>query len=229
MVGPGVTSPPLGAATSQIAIVIPCYNERATLGDVVERCQEFGTVLVIDDGSTDGSRDIALAAGAQVLRTAGRTGYDGAIEHGLQAAYDQGYQVIITIDADGEHDPACLASFVAAHARGIPLVIGVRPAPQRLAEWLVCFYCRRRFGINDILCGMKGYTRPVLQAYFASEKPNLVNTWPTLMWSAQGGAFEQIAVTGVPRTDTPRFQSLLRANLRIAGMLWPIAQLVIHK
>lgn len=229
MVGSGVIQPPLGAGPDHIAIVIPCYNESATLGDVVEGCQDFGTVLVIDDGSTDGSPEIALAAGAQVLHTTGRTGYDGAIEHGLQAAYDQGYQVIITIDADGEHNPAYVASFVALHARGIPLVIGVRPAPQRLAEWLVCLYCRYRFGINDILCGMKGYTRPVLEAYFASEKPNLVNTWPTLMWCAQGGTFEQTAVTGVPRADRPRFQSLLRANFRIAMMLGPMAQLLVRK
>ena len=212
-------------STGSVAIVIPCYNECATLGPIVEQCAVFGTVLVVDDGSTDTSREIAQAAGAEILPTAGRTGYDGAIEHGLRSAYEQGYEIIITIDADGEHDPRLVADFIAAHNEGAPLVLGIRPAPQRLAEWLVCLYCRVRFGVKDVLCGMKGFTRPVLENYFLENHPNLVNTWPALVWCSKGKTFEQVAVTGAPRSDKPRFQSVIRANIRIAGMLFSIRRL----
>lgn len=208
------------------AIVIPCYNERATLAPIVRTCAGFGTVLVVDDGSTDGSDQIAQDAGATILKTTGRTGYDGAIEHGLRSAYDAGFDIVITIDADGEHDPNLVADFIAAHASGADLVVGIRPKPQRLAERLVCGYCNWRFGIKDILCGMKGLTRAALKLYFDDGRPNLVHTWPALLWCAKGGCATQIAVTGTPRLDRPRFQSLIRANIRITAMLGPIIGLV---
>lgn len=220
-----VSEPSPTSAPSNIAIVIPCYNESATLAPIVRICSKFGTVMVVDDGSSDGSDRVAREAGGLVLQTAGRTGYDGAIEYGLRAAYDRGFDIVITLDADGEHDPELVADFIAAHAAGADLVVGIRPRPQRLAEWLVCGYCNWRYGIKDILCGMKGLTRPALSLYFADGRPNLVHTWPALLWRAQGGAVTQIHVTGTARLDQPRFQSVLKANFRIACMLGTIARL----
>lgn len=208
---------------SGLAILIPCYNEAATLGAVVAGCVAFGDVYVIDDGSTDGSGAIAEAAGATVVRTGGRTGYERVIETGLRRAYELGHQWVVTIDADGEHDPSIVGRykklFMDGHADAIA---GVRPAPQRLAEWVVCGYCRIRFGIDDVLCGMKGYSRAVLEAYFADGHPNLVNTWPLLLWASSGRSFEQVPVTGRRRTDQPRFSSRYRANIAIFRILGPI-------
>ena len=205
----------------KVAVVIPCYNESMTLAPVVAGAIAAADVdvFVVDDGSTDGSDIIARDNGATVVPTKGREGYDGAIETGLRHAHSQGYHAVITIDADGEHDPALVADFTKALTTGTDLVSGIRPAPQRLAEWVVCWYCKRTFGINDILCGMKGYSRPVLDAYFDQGQPNLVNTWPAVVWASAGNSVEQINVTGTPRTDTPRYSSLMRANWRIIQLL----------
>ena len=211
---------------SPLAIVIPCYNEAATLRDVIIGCAASGDVFVIDDGSTDGSAAIAREEGATLVETGGRTGYDRVIERGLKETFVLGYRWIVTIDADGEHDPALVADYARQFRdAGAELVLGIRPAPQRLAEWIVCFYCRWRFGINDILCGMKGYSREVLERYFADGSPNLVNTWPALLWAATGSSFAQIAVTGRRRLDKPRFSSRYRANIAIIKMLGPISAL----
>lgn len=214
----------MGRSDSKIAVVIPCYNEQATLAAVVTGAVPFGDVFVIDDGSTDASVQIAHDAGAQVVPTAGRTGYDGAIEAGLRHAHAQGYDFIITIDADGEHDPKLVRNLADAYRDGAQLVIGIRPAPQRLAEWIVCGYCRHAFGVNDVLCGMKGFARPVLDAYFADAHPNLVNTWPALLWAATHDV-TQINVTGTPRTDQPRYSSRMRANMQIIKLLAPFRAL----
>lgn len=211
---------------SDLAIVIPCYNEAATLRAVVQGCVGFGDVFLIDDGSTDGSGAIAEAAGATVVPTRGRTGYEQVIEAGLREAYARGYQWVVTIDADGEHDPALVGIYKQLLSKeSVGLVAGVRPAPQRLAEWVVCMYCRMRFDIRDVLCGMKGYSREVLRRYFEDGRPNLINTWPLLLWANDGGAFEQVAVTGRRRTDKPRFSSRYRANVAILKMLGPISGL----
>jgi glycosyltransferase involved in cell wall biosynthesis len=211
---------------SPLAIVIPCYNEAATLRDVIKGCAASGDVFVIDDGSTDGSSTIVREEGAVLVETGGRTGYDRVIERGLREAFSLGYRWVVTIDADGEHDPTLVAHYARLFREtDTQLILGIRPAPQRLAEWVVCLYCRGRFGTRDILCGMKGYSRDVLERYFADGRPNLVNTWPALLWAATGASFGEIRVTGKRRLDKPRFSSRYRANVAIMKMLGPISAL----
>jgi glycosyltransferase involved in cell wall biosynthesis len=197
-----------------IAVVIPCRNEAATLGAVVAGACRFGDVFVIDDRSTDASREVAIAHGASVMASA-KPGYEGAIETGLARAFADGYAFVVTLDADGEHDPACIEAFDLAFQRGAELVCGVRARPQRAAEYLVAAVGRRLFQIDDLLCGMKGYARPVVQTYFDSGLGLAINMTPAVLWRRAGGAHAQVAVTGRTRADAPRFGRALRANWAI--------------
>jgi glycosyltransferase involved in cell wall biosynthesis len=198
----------------RLAVVIPCHNEAATLGDVVAGACRFADVLVVDDRSTDASCEVATANGAEVVASA-KPGYDGAIETGLVRAFAEGYAFVITLDADGEHDPACVEAFYQAFQGGAELVCGVRVKPQRAAEHVVAALGRRLFRIDDLLCGMKGYSRPVLQRYFDSGLSLGINMTPAVLWRRAGGAHAQVAVTGRVRADAPRFGHALRANWRI--------------
>lgn len=197
-----------------LAVVIPCHNEAATLGPVAAGAAAFGEVFVVDDRSTDASAEIARSAGARVTPSAAR-GYDGALTTGLRAAFEAGYGRVVTMDADGEHDPATLARFQALFDAGAPLVCGYRPRPQRTAEYLVDAAAAGLFGVRDILCGMKGYSRAVLARHFDSGLPLHVNTAPAIAWRRAKGPFAQTLVTGTPRTDAPRFGRALGANLAI--------------
>jgi len=197
-----------------LAVVIPCHNEAATLGDVVAGACRFADVFVIDDRSTDGSRDVAIANGAQVVASA-RPGYDGALETGLARAFAEGYAFVVTLDADGEHDPACIEAFNLAFEGGADLVCGVRAKPQRAAEHVVAAIGRRLFQIDDLLCGMKGYSRPVLQRYLDSGLDLAINMTPAVLWRRAGGAHAQVQITGRIRADAPRFGRALRANWKI--------------
>ena len=174
----------------------------------------YGHVLVVDDRSSDASREVAEAAGAEVI-SAAAPGYDGALTTGLAAARDRGFEFAATLDADGEHDPAVLAQVAAAFASGAPLVCGVRPAPQRAAEHLIAFRGRQRFGVRDLLCGMKGYAAPVLDAWLASGAPLTVNMAPAVMWRKAGGRFAEVPVPGERRVGRPRFGRALAANLAL--------------
>ena len=113
---------------SDLAVIIPALNAARTVGNVVtEARKQHEPVVVIDDGSTDGTGDVARAAGAIVLRhevnrrkgAALKTGFEWALEHGCSA--------VITLDADGQHLPSEIPKFIEQYARGgEDLIIGGR-------------------------------------------------------------------------------------------------------
>ena len=89
----------------KILIIIPAYNEELTIGSVVALAKKYGEVLVVDDGSGDRTHEIAKKAGATVLRHEANRGKGNAIKTGFEYALAKGYDVIVCIDADGQHDP----------------------------------------------------------------------------------------------------------------------------
>jgi glycosyltransferase involved in cell wall biosynthesis len=88
--------------------VVPAYNEGATIVDVVrairDRAPDFD-VLVVDDGSTDDTRMLAEAAGARVLHHPFNLGIGGAVQSGFVYALENGYDYMVQVDGDGQHDP----------------------------------------------------------------------------------------------------------------------------
>ncbi|HEV8643084.1 MAG TPA: glycosyltransferase family 2 protein [Methylomirabilota bacterium] len=108
-------------------IVIPAFNEAATVGRVVSAARRYGPVLVIDDGSTDGTAAIALAAGGEVIRHRRRLGKGQALRTGMVMARQRGATHVVTLDGDGQHAPGDLPAVLAA-ARESPraIIIGSR-------------------------------------------------------------------------------------------------------
>jgi 2-polyprenyl-6-methoxyphenol hydroxylase-like FAD-dependent oxidoreductase len=117
-------------------IVIPVFNEAATVGDIVERARLHGPVLVVDDGSTDRSAAAAAAAGAEVIALGGRRGKGAALRRGFAEGLRRGVERVVTLDGDGQHDPDDIPRLLkAAVEEPRSLVIGGRLAG--LAEWSV--------------------------------------------------------------------------------------------
>jgi glycosyltransferase involved in cell wall biosynthesis len=125
--------------------LIPCHNEAAMLGAVVGRLRSvLPRVLVVDDGSRDGSAALAAAAGAQVIRHPNRLGKGAALATGWAAAAVAGWEWVLMLDGDGQHAPEDAAALLAAAGPGVPLVIGNRlqtpdgmPWPRRATNvWL---------------------------------------------------------------------------------------------
>jgi 2-polyprenyl-6-methoxyphenol hydroxylase-like FAD-dependent oxidoreductase len=90
---------------SEHLIVIPVFNEAATIGDIVERARLHGPVLVVDDGSTDQSAAVAARAGAEVVSLGRRRGKGAALRHAFAEGRKRGVEWIVTLDGDGQHDP----------------------------------------------------------------------------------------------------------------------------
>jgi glycosyltransferase involved in cell wall biosynthesis len=114
-----------------LIIVIPAFDEAATIAHVVAGARAHAPVLVVDDGSRDDTAACAEAAGAEVIRHPRRLGKGQAIRTGLAAASIRGATAVITLDGDGQHDPVDVPRLLAAaEARPGALVIGSRLAER---------------------------------------------------------------------------------------------------
>ena len=109
--------------------LIPAFNEASHIGMVVEGArQHVNAVVVIDDGSTDGTAEIARRAGATCLKSAANCGKATALRKGIAFARTQHFTHVITLDGDGQHLPEDIPVLLkVAEESGAGLVIGTRP------------------------------------------------------------------------------------------------------
>jgi len=125
-----------------IFALIPGYQEGPRIAAVAAVARTFLPVLVVDDGSTDDTAAQAEAAGATVLRQIPNAGKGAALRAGFRYALEQGAVAVVTLDADGQHDPAEIPLFLAAFEASRPeLVVGRRdfasmPPVRRLSNTL---------------------------------------------------------------------------------------------
>jgi glycosyltransferase involved in cell wall biosynthesis len=121
-----------------LLVVVPAWNEQASVGHVIKEigsaCPE-ADLLVVDDGSTDATAQVAKQAGAAVLSLPYNLGVGGAMRAGFRYALRAGYRVVVQVDADGQHDPAAIAQLVAAiegtgGQPGADVVVGARFAGE---------------------------------------------------------------------------------------------------
>lgn len=105
--------------------VIPAYNEKDAIGGVVRCALKYSDVLVVDDGSTDNTYDLAKNAGAEVIKHKKNRGKGAAIKSGLKKALNNDYDVLIVLDGDGQHNPDCIHLFT-SNIGNNELIIGSR-------------------------------------------------------------------------------------------------------
>jgi glycosyltransferase involved in cell wall biosynthesis len=119
---------PTGA--DSLLIIVPAYNEEGAVGEVVceiRRVMPEAPVLVIDDCSSDCTAVVARMAGADVLSLPHHLGLGGCVQAGYRLAYELGFEYVIRVDGDGQHDPGDLpAIFRALRESGCEMVIGSR-------------------------------------------------------------------------------------------------------
>lgn len=124
----------------EIAVIIPAYNEARHIAQVVAAARVYLPVIVVDDGSSDDTAFLAEAAGAEVIRHKRNQGKGAALRSGFRRADECGYQAVITLDADEQHDPNEIGSFITAYQHTqADLIIGWRnfkqmPLSRRLAN-----------------------------------------------------------------------------------------------
>ncbi len=120
------------------AVIIPCYNEEATVGELVSEVRQYlPCVIVVSDGSFDQTATHAAAAGAQLLRLERNLGKGAALKAGVALASNQGCSWIVTMDGDGQHRPEDIPSFLrCAEDTRAALIVGNRMHRAKTIPWL---------------------------------------------------------------------------------------------
>lgn len=139
-----------------VLIVIPAYGEAESVADVVAGALKAGfpRVLVVDDGSRDGTAGRARGAGAMVLSHLVNRGAGAAVRTGLDAARIMGFDAAVTLDGDGQHDPAEIARVLAPVAEGrADIAVGARLLERRRMPPMVRFFNTAANAVTWLLCG----------------------------------------------------------------------------
>ena len=123
---------------TKCAVVIPCFNEETTIAPLATAVRQYlPFVLVVDDGSTDGTSNLASGAGAVVVSHQRNLGKGAALKTGLSLALRQGFEWAVTLDGDGQHALEDLPALLqCARQTGASLVIGNRMDNARAMPWL---------------------------------------------------------------------------------------------
>jgi glycosyltransferase involved in cell wall biosynthesis len=167
--------------------VVPAYNEAATVTLVIDAIRDSAPsfdVLVVDDGSTDGTAELAERRGAKVLRLPFNLGIGGAVQAGFQYAMENGYDYAVQVDADGQHRPDEIHKLIAAMEEDprLDIVCGSRfltrqgyPAPisRRTGIHIFAFILSRIVGqrVSDPTSGFRLYNRRGIRL-FARDYPH---------------------------------------------------------
>ena len=180
--------------TYRILTALPVYNEVEHVAAVLDGALNYSDeVLVVDDGSNDGTADVLAArSDVQVLTHPQNLGYGAALRSAFALADQRGYDILVTIDCDGQHQPQLMPRFVEA-IESADIVSGSRylrrfagdsepPEARRQINAAITEEVNRRLGLNltDAFCGFKAYRVPILANFVLTETGYAM---PLEMWA----------------------------------------------
>jgi glycosyltransferase involved in cell wall biosynthesis len=152
--------------SSRTIAILPAFNEAKHIGKVIlETKKQVDSVLVIDDGSTDNTSEVAKKSGARVIRLENNSGVGYASRIGLKQAIKDKFGIIIFLDADGQLDPKYMPSFIEKIGKGADYVYARRdlrkyPLNNKIGNWGLTFLANILcpVGIWDVECGYRAMT-----------------------------------------------------------------------
>lgn len=201
-------------AGKRLMIIVPALNEEGAVGKVVREIQEVtpGTpVLVIDDCSADSTAAVARAAGASVLSLPHHLGLGGCVQAGYRLAFELGFDYVIRLDGDGQHDPRDIPRiYDALRQSGCQMVIGSRfvDGPQEFTSiarsWGIRFFrtmLRPILGqtVHDPTSGYVGVNREALALFSRSFPLEYPEIEALVVLQRRAFRFQEVACRMRPR------------------------------
>ncbi len=189
---------------------LPVYNEQGHIAQVLEHVRIYSReILVVNDGSLDGTaQELARFPDVRVVTHARNEGYGAALRSAFDYAQHEGYNVLVTIDCDGQHEPRLIPELVAALTPDVDIVSGSRylrhnpddsvpPADRRRINSVITERVNAELGLalTDGFCGFKAYRVSALKAFDITE---LGYAMPLQVWVQAVAAHLRIVEFPVP-------------------------------
>ena len=215
---------------SEISILalIPAWNEATRIGPVVEAARAHLPVLVVDDGSGDDTSAVAEAAGATVVRHSRNRGKGVALMTGFAWALERGCEAVLTLDADGQHDPADIPRFLAAYDAGAgDLIIGrrdfshmpfLRSLVNPFGSWLLSLALGTR--IYDNQCGYRLYSRRLLERLDLTTTGFELEVEVVIQAVCKGMRIGWVEIRTIYGVGEVSYFHPLKDTARFLGMVW---------
>ncbi len=220
---------------ARIAALIPAYKEEQFIGDVVRRTlAQIAEVVVVDDGSPDGTAAAAREAGAEVISYKPNQGKGVAIKIGLRAMIKKSVEYVILLDADGQHLPEEIPHFLETVTRdGSKLLVGnrmhdtrgmplVRRWTNRFMSWQISLLCGQP--VADTQCGFRMIHRDLLPRLLAGDRAGRFDyeTEMIILSSWRGERISAVPISTVYGDETSHINPLSDGwrFLRLMGRYW---------
>lgn len=240
---PGIVA--RAVAAGRVLVVVPAYNEEDSLAPTIAsiRGELPGVrIVVVSDCSTDRTPAVARAAGARVVELPCNLGYGGAVQAGFKYALTEGFEFIIQMDGDGQHDPQSAAALLEPVVRGeADVTIGSRftgkanypiPLPRRLGMVLfgsiVTFVTRRRF--SDPTSGYQAMNARVLRFFARDNYPSDFPDADTIILLVLAGfRVLEVPVVMQARVAGTSMHSNLKAFYYVSKMMLSILMVLLRR
>ncbi len=217
----------------RVVAVIPAYNEGGRIGDVVRRAKRFvDQVIVVDDGSSDETAGEARDAGALVVAHPVNMGKWAALKTGVQEALGEGADIIVTLDADGQHLPEEIPKLILA-LEDADVAVGFRsregmPIVRRLSNFITTGILRvlLRVRIRDSQCGFRAYRREAAELLLQVEGSGYEGETESLVLLARAGMhLRDVPVSTIYAGE----ESKIRATRDIARFSKTVLRLLLRR
>ncbi len=198
-------------SSPKILVAMPAYNEEKYIGSVVLQARRYADeVMVVDDGSTDQTARIAELAGATVIRHGENKGYGVAIQRIIAEAEKRGADTLVLLDADSQHDPNDIPSFLKAISAGNDLVIGCRkirrgniPLWRRSGQNVLLFLTNilSRGKLSDTESGFRAFSRKAVSQLKLKESGMAVSAETISVATAEGLKIAEVPIMAIHTRD----------------------------
>ena len=199
------------AEKAVIIVGMPAYNEEKYVGSVVLQARQFADeVVVVDDGSSDRTAQVARLAGATVVQHKKNSGYGATVQTVLAEAKKRNPEVLVLLDADGQHNPEEITSLVNAISAGFDVAIGSRkaksediPAYRRFGQNVISFFTRvlSRSTLSDTESGFRAFSSKAISVLEPKERGMAISAETISEATAKGLKITEVPISAIYTGD----------------------------
>ena len=200
---------------SELAIIILAFNEEKNLKDVINKAKKYGIVIVVNDGSTDQTKNIAQDNANFIINNLQNFGYDVSIKKGFEFAITKNFKYLITIDGDNQHPIEKIPFFIKSLKQGKSIVVGNRDLKPRYLEKIFSFLSFNLWGIKDPMCGMKAFRIEHVKSIRTLYSYNSIGTEIMFQVLKNFSSYENIDIKISNRKGKSKFGYSIKLNILI--------------